>query len=47
MRGEEWVEDHFRSKFDVSLGVSEHFYVGQAVKVKVHRVRILASDGIA
>lgn len=40
VRGEEWVEDHFRSKYGVSLGVSELFYIGQAVKVRIHRINL-------
>lgn len=38
VRGEQWVDDHFRSKYGVSLGVNEDFFIGQAVRVRIHKV---------
>ena len=38
VHGAQWVDDQFRSKYGVSLGVSEDFHIGQVVKVRIHRV---------
>lgn len=40
VRGEEWMNEHFKSKFGVYSGVSADFEVGQIVTVQIYRVRI-------
>jgi len=38
VRGDEWMDEHFKSKFGVYSGVSGDFEVGQTVTVQIYRV---------
>ena len=40
MRGDEWMDEHFKSKFGVYSGVSGDFEVGQEVTVQIYRVYV-------
>lgn len=38
VRGDEWMDEHFKSKFGVYSGVSGDFEVGQTVTVQIYRI---------